>query len=116
MPDRPTEDDLPRFVFDLDDIADVDDLELPDVKTPEQAAAMVSALAVGSELRPRVVAGTQNVPNELDLALMAYLLDIDVPPEPPAVVWPSADEWPSAERRVRDDESIDESPTPRVRR
>ena len=108
MPDGETEDDLPRFVLDLDDISDVDDLELPDVKTPRQPR---SALALGSELRPRVIA--QDVPNELDLALMAYLLDIDVPAaDPPTPPWPV--ELPEPPDEISDD-SVDDSPTPRFR-
>lgn len=69
---------MPRFVLDLDDIvdaADVEEFELPDVKTPEQP----QLLALGSELRVRVPPQVQAVPNELDVALMAYLLDLDPP-------------------------------------
>lgn len=69
---------MPRFVLDLDDIsdaADADEFELPDVKTPEQR----QLLALGSEMRVRVPAQIQPVPNALDVALMAYLLDLDPP-------------------------------------
>ena len=113
MPDRETQDDLPRFVLDLDDISDVDDLELPDVKTPKQPRSAVG-LALGSELRPRVIA--QDVPNELDLALMADRLDIDPPTEPPTPPWPSAPGVASLEPPDEiSDDSVDESPTPKFR-
>jgi hypothetical protein len=71
---------MPRFVLDLDDISDaaeVEEFELPDVKTPEQP----QVLALGSELRIRVPSQVQAVPSELDVALMAYLLDLDPPPD-----------------------------------
>jgi len=78
MTERPTEDDLPRFVLDLDDLADgaeVDDLELPAVAEP----ATLPEFAAGSELRPRVYLEKQAEPSELDVMLMAYLLDLEPP-------------------------------------
>jgi len=78
MTARPTEDDLPRFVLDLDDLADgaeVDELELPAVAEPPTSPD----LALGSELRPRVYIEDQAVPSELDVMLMAYLLDLEPP-------------------------------------
>jgi hypothetical protein len=78
MTERPTADDLPRFVLDLDDLADgaeADDLELPAVAEPRTAPD----LALGSELRPRVYIEDQPEPSELDVMLMSYLLDLEPP-------------------------------------
>jgi hypothetical protein len=108
MPDRPVGDELsaPRFSIELDDIADVEELELPDtfvVETP--------VLATGSEMRPRVVIEKQGVPSALDLELMAYLLDIEVPHEVEPPPWSAESRWKSLEEA-----SVDESPTPPYRR
>jgi hypothetical protein len=86
--------------IELDDIEDVADFELADVITPRDPEP--PPFAVGSELRPRVV--IQDTPSDLDVELIAYLLDIDPPPTPVAPAPTS------------DDDSIDESPTPRFRR
>ncbi len=78
MTERPTEDDLPRFVLDLDDLTDgaeVDELELPAVAEPTSSPDF----AAGSELRPRVYIHDQAEPSELDVMLMAYLLDLEPP-------------------------------------
>lgn len=78
MTERPTEDDLPRFVLDLDDLADgreTDDFELPAVAEP----VAPTELALGSERRPRVYIEDQVEPSELDVMLMSYLLDLEPP-------------------------------------
>ena len=109
MPDRPTEEDLPalpRFSIDLDDIADVEELELPDTFVVEPPV-----LAAGSEMRPRVVVETQGVPSALDIELMAYLLDIEVPADTAPPPWSAESRWKSLE-----EDSVDESPTPPYRR
>lgn len=102
MPGGPPPNDRWPFSIDVDDLDDatglnrVAELELPPPVVAE------SALAVGSEIRPRVVIETQAVPSDLDVTLMAYLLDIDVPATPVA---------PTSSA----DDAIDESPTPRER-
>jgi hypothetical protein len=62
--------------IDIDDIEDVE-FELRDVAQPPSPAEPPT-LAAGSELRRRIVT-EQNLPNRLDLQLIAYLLDIDPP-------------------------------------
>lgn len=104
MPDRPSEDDLPRFSIELDDIADVEELELPETQVVE-----ARPLAAGSEVRPRVV--VQGVPSALDIELMAYLLDIEVPQDSAPPAWSPESRWKALEEDV-----VDESPTPPYRR
>ncbi len=85
---------------DLDDVAGVDELELPPRSV--DAAPAQPSFAVGSEVRTRVAVEFQPVPSELDVALMAYLLDIDILSAPAA---------PASST----DGAIDETPTPRMR-
>lgn len=70
--------DATAVAIDIDDIEDVE-FELSEVSQPP-APAEPPTLAAGSELRRRIVE-EQGVPSNLDLQLIAYLLDIDAPPE-----------------------------------
>lgn len=65
-----------EHAIDLDDIEDVD-FELADVLQPPSPPEPPT-LAAGSELRRRIV-DEPGVPSQLDLELIAYLLDIDAP-------------------------------------
>jgi hypothetical protein len=63
--------------IDIDDIDDVE-FELSEVAQPP-APAEPPTLAAGSELRRRIVHEQQGEPSNLDLQLIAYLLDIEAP-------------------------------------
>lgn len=63
-------------IVDIDDIEDVD-FELSEVMQPP-APVEPPTLAAGSELRRRIV-DEQGEPSQLDLELIAYLLDIEPP-------------------------------------
>lgn len=65
--------------IDIDDIDDVE-FELSEVVQPP-APAEPPTFAAGSELRRRIVE-EQGMPSNLDLQLIAYLLDIDSPDDP----------------------------------
>lgn len=63
------------------DVDDLDDAPHDDVHDLPPAPP----LAAGSELRGRITLAThQPVPSELDVALMAYLLDLEPPAAPAA--------------------------------
>jgi hypothetical protein len=72
----PTTREAVAVAIDIDDIEDVE-FELTDVVQPPSPAEPPT-LAAGSELRRRIV-DEQGEPSNLDLALIAYLLDIDAP-------------------------------------
>jgi len=67
--------------IDIDDIEDVE-FELSEVMQPPSPAEPPT-FAAGSELRRRIV-HEQHEPSNLDLALIAYLLDIDSTDDPPS--------------------------------
>lgn len=67
------------MAIDIDDIDDVE-FELSDVTQPP-APVEPPTLAAGSELRRRIV-HDQAEPSNLDLQLIAYLLDIEPPDDP----------------------------------
>jgi len=104
VPGGPPTDDRWPFSIDLDDLDDltnVEELELPP-RVVADAADAEPAFAAGSEIRPRVAVEVQEVPSELDMALMAYLLDIDI-----------LHATSAPESSI--DGPIDETPTPRQR-
>ncbi len=84
--------------IELDDIADADaELDL-DQAVIERGPPRPEALAAGSELRSRVT--VQGQPSDLDLSLIAYLLDLE-PVAAGAAGAPGDD----------DDDTLDDGPT-----